>query len=255
MTQFSTTPFLAAFLGCFWLFTAFRVCARNGGARTEFVTALIWLGSLAIVGVAVSWLSIIGVFQRSGFFAVLPGFWVPMIPLLISGGMLLILPPFRRALWAISTQVPARAFVAVHALRIAALGGVLKGFSGLLPASFTLPVGIPDLVFGISAMLLSIFWPRGGLGPRALIAWNLIGIGVILPAPLLMQMGLPGPLYTWTSAPDARALFEFPMVLAPTLIVPIFIFTNAVHVVVLWLSMRGAERQHSQVRTVAVGSR
>lgn len=122
----------------------------------------------------------------------------------------------------------------MHALRIAAVGGVAKGFAGVLPASFAFPVGIPDLLFGVSTLLIGVFWPNGGLSRRTLIVWNIVGIAVILPAaPLLMQMGLPGPLYTLTSAPDARGLFEFPLVLAPTLIVPFFIFTNAVHASVL----------------------
>jgi cellobiose-specific phosphotransferase system component IIC len=41
--------------------------------------------------------------------------------------------------------------------------------------------------------------------------------------------------------PDGRALFEFPMVLAPTLIVPGFVTMNAIQATVVWLQMRHAK--------------
>lgn len=253
MSNFSTTPFLAACLGGFWLVAALLVRARGHMGRIELAAVALWLGSLAVLGIANARLAISGAFQQESFFALMPGFWVPMIPFAISGALLLVLPAFRRALWAIGAHFPARAFVLVHAMRVAAVGGVAKGFAGLLPASFTLPVGIPDLLFGASALLIGVFWPKGGLSRRALIVWNLIGIAVIVPAaPLSMQMGLPGPLYVFTSAPDARALFKYPLVLAPTLIVPLFIFTNAVHAAVLWIGMRGGR---SSAQTPSVSTR
>lgn len=234
----STIPVLAACLGGFWLSAALaaRRQAKVGGAGLG--TVVFWLGLLGAWGALMAELATSGAFQREAFFAVLPGFWVPMIPITASIGLLLVLPAFRDALLMIATHVPARAFVLVHALRMAAAGGVAKGLTGALPASFTLPVGIPDFLFGVSALMLGLSWPREGLAPRKLIVWNLIGIAVILPAPVLMQMGLPGPLYTFDSTPDARALFEFPMALAPTLIVPLFIFTNGVHAAALWVQAR-----------------
>lgn len=52
--------------------------------------------------------------------------------------------------------------------------------------------------------------------------------------PILMQMGLPGPFYIFTSAPDAMALIDYTMVMAPTLLVPFFVTKNVVHILVLW---------------------
>ncbi|RYC10952.1 hypothetical protein EUU22_15485 [Ciceribacter ferrooxidans] len=254
MSHFSATPLLAALLGGFWLSAALIVRSRGHIGGIELATVALWLCSLAVLGIAIAQLSVGGFFRKEGFFAVLPGFWVPMIPFAISGALLLGVPAFRRALWAIGAHLPARAMVLIHGLRIAAIGGVAKGFAGVLPASFALPVGIPDLLFGASALLVGVLWPKGGLSRRTLIVWNIIGIAVIVPsAPLLMQMGLPGPLYTFARAPDARVLFEFPLVLAPTLIVPLFIFTNAVHAAVLWNGMRG-ERPSTQTPSASTRS-
>lgn len=45
----------------------------------------------------------------------------------------------------------------------------------------------------------------------------------------------------FTDMPDGRALFEFPMVLAPTVVVPLFVTMNAIQATVVWLHMRRAK--------------
>jgi hypothetical protein len=96
--------------------------------------------------------------------------------------------------------------IAISFNRAAVIGGVVKGLNGLLPASFALPVGIPDLLFGLSALVLALLWKGEGWSARTLIARNLIGMAVIMPAPILGQLGLPGPFHLFTSIPDARAV-------------------------------------------------
>ena len=65
--------------------------------------------------------------------------------------------------------------------------------------------------------------------------WNAIGALVIVPsAPILIQLGLPGPLQVFTSLPDARAVFTYPMSIAPMIGVPLFVFLNLWVVWRLW---------------------
>ena len=72
--------------------------------------------------------------------------------------------------------------------------------------------------------------------------WNLIGALVIVPsAPILLQLGLPGPLQVFTSLPDARAVFTYPMSIAPMIGVPLFVLIN------LWVSWRLWERQRTKL--------
>ena len=104
----------------------------------------------------------------------------------------------------------------------------------ILRWSFVLPVGVPDLLFGSLSLLLMLSYGKTGNSRRALIGWNLLALAVLAAAPALMQMGLPGPLYVFSTQPDARALFEFPMVLAPTLVVTLLFFMNGWHAFVLW---------------------
>ena len=69
-------------------------------------------------------------------------------------------------------------------------------------------------------------------------AWNLIGAAVIVPAaPILLQLGLPGPLQVFTGLPDARAVFTYPMSIAPMIGVPLFVMVN------LWVAWRLWERR------------
>jgi len=250
MHAISTTPLLTAALLMFWIGLSLRSFNRGAISFAALLTVLIWLTSLGAWGVGTARWATNGYYDSPEFLALLPGLWWPLAPTVITAG-LLALPAFRSALYTVISE-HSRAFVWAQALRVAAIGGVLKGMNGLLPPSFALPVGIPDFLFGLSALGLAAFWPKGGWSPRTLIIWNLIGMAVIMPAPVLMQMGLPGPLQLFTSAPDANALFDYPMVLAPTLIVPLFITMNGLHAAVLWL---GAEQGQPAVPLARVGSR
>lgn len=241
MNSFSTVPLLCALLLLFWLYQGFRTARSGTISLNGLVLLTLWLAILGAWGVVSMKLALSGYYGGDGLLRLLPGLWVPVIPIAATA-LFAAMPLFRKTILAMVLRHP-KAQVLAHVARVTAIGGVYKGFNGLLPASFALPVGIPDALFGLSALALVILWPKDGWTPRVLMIWNLAGIAVILPAaPLLMQMGLPGPLHVFTSLPDARTLFHYPMVLAPTLIVPLFITMNAFNVVALWVQSR-ATRQ------------
>src|SRR5262249_28223988 len=74
---------------------------------------------------------------------------------------------------------------------------------------------------------------RGELSAKSFLVWNLIGALVIVPsAPVLLQLGLPGPVQLFTGSPDARVVFTYPMSIAPMIGVPLFVLSN------LWVSWR-----------------
>lgn len=233
MTAVSTLPFLCAALAAFWIWLGARSFRRGHIGIAGLMSIVVWIAALAAWGFVTARWSLDSTYTSKQFYALMPGLWWPMIPAFITLA-LLALPVFRNTLYAVVSR-NSRPMVLIHALRIAAIGGVVKGLNGLLPPSFALPVGIPDLLFGLSALMLGLLWKGDGLSSRTLIAWNLLGFAVIMPAPILMQLGLPGPFHAFTVIPDARALFDYPMVLAPTLVVPVFITMNAIHAVVLWM--------------------
>ncbi|MCK5494929.1 MAG: hypothetical protein KAI80_00850, partial [Hyphomicrobiaceae bacterium] len=95
-------------------------------------------------------------------------------------------------------------------------------------SSFVFWIGIPDFLFGLSALLVGWLLLRKAVSPRFLIAWNLVGFGLII-LPTFV------PTNYWMNDPGFVFIFEFPMVLAPTLVVAFFITMNAIEAAAVWL--------------------
>lgn len=242
--KFSSVPLLFVAIVAFWVWAG-RTSARRGEVTARQARAVhVWLGLLAAWAVVTTLLATSGAYRSEAFYALLPGLWVPLAPVALSLALLWTWPTFRSALWTLTTGTSPRAFLWLHAMRIGAIGGVIKGTQGLLPESFAYPIGIPDLLFGLLSLALALSYRRLRPGRTALIAWNLAGMGVLMSAPIFMQLGLPGRFYMFTAQPDATALFEFPMVLAPTLVVTLLFFTNGWHAITLWRAGRSAGVQH-----------
>lgn len=227
--SFSSVPFLFVLQLAFWIGLTHTAHRRQKLTNGQAMAMLVWLVMLTLWGFATSALSIYGVYSSPPFLRSLPGFWLPLVPIILSSSLYALSPTFRNALHGIVTVTPSQAFILIQVLRIAAIGGLYKATQGLMPAVFTASVGIPDFLYGVSALILAgtAYYKR--VSSRLLGLWHIAGIAVIvMTAPLIMQMSLPGSWYIFQNLPDGRALLEFPMVLAPTLVVPVFILTNAI---------------------------
>ena len=67
--------------------------------------------------------------------------------------------------------------------------------------------------------------PGGDL--KWVLALNVYGFVIIVPGgQVLMNLGIPGPWHIIHPTPDMVSMFEYPMALAPTVVVPIFITLN-----------------------------
>ena len=148
-----------------------------------------------------------------------PLLWQPCIPVIILGIDLFLSRNLRSGLRGIASSAPWHWLVFFQGLRIGALGGVMKGIKGEVTSSFIFWVGIPDLFYGISAIIVGWLQLRKAISNRVLMVWNLIGPAIILlPTFLFMNYFMNEPGFTF--------IFEFPMVLAPSIVVPIFLFLN-----------------------------
>ncbi len=227
--SFSTLPFLFALQLLFWISLTHTAHGRQQLTDKQARSILIWLAILVLWGFATSMLAIYGVYSSPPFLRSLPGFWLPLVPIILSASLYVLSATFRDALHGIVTATPPRMFIFIQVLRITAIGGLYKATQGLMPAVFTASVGIPDFLYGVSALVLVGITRYRQISQRLLGFWHIVGIAVIvMTAPLIMQLSLPGPWYIFQSLPDGLALLEFPMVLAPTLVVPIFILINAI---------------------------
>ncbi len=136
---------------------------------------------------------------------------------------------FRGAMNGLADATPATWLVFVQALRIGALGSIVKAVRGEITSSFPLWVGIPDFLFGVSAIIVGCLLLRNPGGYRkTLVAWSTAGASIIL----LPTFGL---MPYWMNEPGFTFIFEFPMVMSPSIIVPILILLNFL---LVWKAMR-----------------
>ncbi len=224
--QLSLTPFLVAVELGFLFVIAWRV------RRPAVYVYLAWLAVYAIV---TSVLGARGVYVTDGLMKTLPGLWLQVITVAAAVVPVILFAGVRQGLRDIVDATPWHWFAYFHGLRLTALGTAYKTWTGEFPAYFEYLVGVPDLLFAISAFWIAARAKRGEISAQAFMVWNLIGALVIVPAaPIVLQLGLPGPLQVFTSLPDARAVFTYPMSIAPMIGVPLFVLVNLLVAWRLW---------------------
>ena len=239
--QSSMTALLVAIELGFVLLLA-RRSGRLGniqGSESPVYVYLLWLAGYAIV---TSYLGARGVYVSAELLKWLPALWLQLITVAAVVLPLALFADLRQEMRQIVDDTPLHWFAWFHGLRVGALGTAYKTSIGEFPVYFELLVGIPDFLFGLSAFWIASRLRKGLLSERAFMNWNLIGALVIVPsAPILLQLGLPGPLQVFTSLPDARAVFTYPMSIAPMVGVPLFVLIN------LWVAWRLWERSRSRL--------
>ncbi len=224
---FSTLPLLlAAQLALIW-FAASRLKRQETyrmGDISIINTGLVLLG---LWGILVWVIAISGVTQSSWFLASWPPFWFLAATILIVELPMVAFKRVKQAVHLLISTTPLHWLVAFHVFRVLAIGSITKSLNGEFSFYFGLLIGIPDFIFGVSAILITYLVYTKRVGNKFVMIWNYIGALIIMPfALILMQIGLPGPVQFFTEAPTIAAIFEFPMVLAPTIIVPIFVLAN-----------------------------
>ena len=234
LTQ-STLPFLFV-AQCAFIMLAATHAARSGHATARPVTAGLAL-CLALAGFAAGsgWLALSGWYDSSAFLALFPGLWVPAVLAVFVGLLLIVSGTFRNGISDIIRQTPSHWFVAIQALRITAVGTLIKTLQGAFPHHVELAIGVNDLLYGLSALAIYPLAAGKRISRDALMMWHTVGIMIlIVPGPLAIQFGLPGALQIFADPPTTTVMFDFPMVLAPTLIVPLFMLFNLAGILSAW---------------------
>lgn len=174
---------------------------------------LLWTGIAIVMGAS-------GIHQKLA--SQFPFLWQPFIPIVITAAALIFSRSLRSGLRGLVSATPWHWLIFFQALRIGAIGGVIKGLKGEITSSFVFWVGIPDCLFGLSALFVGWLFLRRGVTTSFLMFWNLLGAAVILlPLSALMT--------TFMKETGFYFIFEFPMVLAPSIVVPILVLFNLLH--------------------------
>lgn len=224
----STIPVLIAAHGLFWGGeTAFLFQHRLIG-RGEVFAIAIWIAALAIWGIISSWLALSGRYQRPDFLALWPGLWLPAIPVMLTLGLLVTMPMLRSAFVELATNVPLTHHILFQSVRVTALGAIIKAHRKEVPPVLGFGVGVPDALFGVSALALGLSGAADSIPTAYLIAWALVGAAILLSMLIVLPLTLPGPFKHFRGQPDGRSLFAFPIVLAPSLLATLFLIGNLV---------------------------
>lgn len=191
-----------------------------------------------LLAVLCGWIGVSSTLAINGFYLderalkVLPLLCGFLVPVGIVAVAMWFSPVLRSGILAIIESQPLRWLVAAQAIRITAIGTIIKYVDGDLPGHFILPVGVPDFAIGLSALPMA-WWASHDLAKAksSLIVWNILGASIFIAAGILMHVSMPGPVQFVTSGPTTQTLFQFPLALVPTFLVPCFV---GIHLACLW---------------------
>ena len=185
------------------------------------------LAALTLWGGLSTYLGMSGYYQSEGFLSSLPGLWITQTAVLIVIIPWLASKTLRQGIDAIIDHTPLYLIMGFEGLRILAIGGIIKGYKGEFSLFYAQFIGIPDFLYGVTTLIAAVLIFKGIWKEKSAIIINLIGFIIIVPfGTILMNVGLPGAMYMIEETPSLKTIFEFPMALAPTLVVPIFVMIN-----------------------------
>lgn len=217
--QLSSLPLLIAVVfGFLWFLVSrlHRAGILNSDQRNQMA---LLIGVILMWGMFIGYQSSVGRFGSEPFYNLMPGYWMPYVPVVVALSMMLSLAPLRDGLRVLVDETPVHWLSGIHILRILALGTLLKASNDLFPQMFAWFVGGPDLLFGASAIIVTLLARSGRLSDRFILYWHLAGaLAIVLPVAGLMHLFMAEPLFA--------ELFMFPMVMAPALIVPTLVLLN-----------------------------
>ncbi len=200
---------------------------QSGDATPGYVaTVVVWIAVMLAWMVLVIYLGSRGVFLRySGWLSNFIGLAVVVALAAVCFGAFEV---SWKGFLSAASHVSDFHLVSFHVLRLLAIGTVVKYVQGELPRHFVILGTVPDFLFAVSAVVVSLFGANAPLGQNVLIVWHLVGIAVFLGAGISMYFSVPSPFRIFHDKPDASIVFRFPMVLAPTYTVPLFILAHCV---------------------------
>ena len=230
---------IIVFTSCLYLVRrakALQIIAIDEAASTKGVFV-----ALAIWAVVCFWMGLRGIHAEPWLLEAVPLLWQSMVAVVIFMTWFLFSPKLRKTLAKVADHTPVATLVFIQALRIGAIGSILKTYLGLIVSNFPYWVGIPDFIFGLSALLIGALVVRGFIGHQVLAVWHIVGATIIL-------LPLVGLMNYWMNEPGFLFIFEYPMILAPSLVVPVLISLN---MFAAWASLRALQHPTQSKPSIA----
>jgi hypothetical protein len=177
-----------------------------------------------------------GWFIASGVIAGNGGYrTLPWLPIAVFGSLITLLvlartPPVARAL---AAPGMASRLIYPHAFRVAGVAFLLAMALGHLPVLFALPAGLGDIAAGIAAPRIARLLAQG-TGRRAALWFTAFGITDLV---LALALGALSGFQLLDAAPAGEWITELPLVLIPTVDVPLLL---ALHITSAFALLKAA---------------
>ena len=188
--------------GAYWLLSIDHAAPQFVGVVLIWVVGMLaWIGAVVLVGKR-------GVFlQRTRYLSNLVGVTVVLaFPFLLFGAV----PVAMEGVIVAAKNTPDIQLIAIHILRVLAIGALIKYQHGELPLHFVILGAVPDLFFGFSAIVVLALAINGLVGPEFLITWHLIGFSVFFGAGISMFSPCPRHCASSTASRTQQLCFSSP---------------------------------------------
>jgi len=198
---------------------------RTADATRGFSTTVVaWV--VAMLG----WLALVIFAGRRGFFRThtqwLSNLVGSVLVVALAAALFGAIPVATEGLYRAAALTTDRELASIHILRLLAIGAFIKYSQRQLPLHFVILGALPDFLFAVSAVIVTILLGSGSMGQGFLVAWHWIGFSLFFGAGISMFFSVPSPLRIYDGKPDASIVFEYPMVLAPNFTVPLFMLAH-----------------------------
>jgi len=189
----------------------------------------------------IAWCLLQSIFAYTGFYrdyqCLPPNLLVAgVFPALLIIGIVLINPATSRSL----LLIPLSRLTWIHSIRIPVEFGLFWLYTQkLVPQLMTFEGYNFDILAGISAPLVAYFGIyKKNISRRSLLIWNIISLLLLVNIICISIFSAPFPFQQLGSDQPNTAIFYFPFILLPTVIVPIVLFAHLVSIVNLCTNKR-----------------
>lgn len=152
---------------------------------------------------------------------------LPLIFMIVIGMM-----PFGKRWFQKSRDIQRSAFI--HTVRVPVEIVLHQLFLvGAIPELMTFEGRNFDIIIGITAPLVGFLYLKGMVGDKFLLGWNIVGLFFVLFIVVNAILSLPVPFQQFGFDQPNRAVFYFPYILLPVIIVPVVIYTHLSDIIIL----------------------
>lgn len=172
--------------------------------------------------VAISWLVFVYAWSRFGVFSRFELFPFNTLPVILVPLGIVLVFVFSKTGKAIMVHLPQENIVKLQVFRfyVEVLLWALFA-SALLPKQMTFEGYNFDIVTGATASLVATLIAKNKFPRFALIAWNVMGLGLLITIVVIAILSMPSPLRYFMNEPANTVITGFPISLLPACLVPL----------------------------------